>query len=76
MKINNIEYDSVVEALIALSKRLGAFEAQYEMSSEIFHTKYKGGQLDDTLDFTEWANDFQHFLALKRDIEESMRHVA
>jgi hypothetical protein len=76
MKIHNVEYDSVVDALIALSKRLGAFEARYGMSSEAFHVKFNKGQLTDSIDFVEWSNDYQHFLGLKREVEESLRHVA
>jgi len=32
--------------------------------------------MEDTLNFTEWSNDYQHYLAIKFKIEKFLRHVA
>jgi hypothetical protein len=71
-----IEYGTPLETLVALAKRLSAYELQYQMSSETFSDKFNKGQLDDRIDFIEWANDYEHFLDIKIEIEESLRHVA
>jgi len=46
------------------------------MASEDFFDKYSKGQLDDSADFIEWANDYQHYLALRPEIERQIQHVA
>ncbi len=69
MQKHRIEYDSPVEALVAVSKRLSAFEARHRMSSEDFFDQYAKGQMEDSADFVGWANDYHHFVALKLDLE-------
>jgi len=32
--------------------------------------------MEDSADFVEWANDYQHYLAIRLEIEERLRHVA
>ena len=59
------ECDSPVDALIAVTKRLSIFENRYGMETEDFFDKYSKGQMDDSLDFVEWSNDYQHYLAIK-----------
>jgi hypothetical protein len=71
-----IEYSSQLDALIAISKRLSTREERFGMASELFYDKFKKDMLDDTLDFIEWANDYQHYLDLHHNIEEKLRHVA
>ncbi len=66
-----IQYDTPLDALVALAKRLSAYELQYQMSSESFSEKFSKGQLDDRIEFIEWANDYEHFLDVKLEIEES-----
>ena len=76
MQKQRIEYDSPVEALVAVSKRLSALEARYRMSSEDFFDLYTKGQVEDSLDFVEWANDYHHFIVLKLGLEQTLRRVA
>ncbi|MFQ5632805.1 MAG: antitoxin TumA [bacterium] len=76
MKKQIITYDSPVDALIALSKRLNNYESQYRMSSEIFFDKFNKGDLDDRIDFIEWANDYEIFHEIKMKIENALEHVA
>lgn len=76
MTRERIEFDSPVEALVAVVKDLHGYESRYRMPSEEFFDRYTKGQLDDSIDFVEWANDYRHYLAIKLDLEESLRRVA
>ena len=76
MKKKRIEYDSPVDALVAISKRLNTFENLYRMESEYFSEKYSKGQLEDSADMVEWANDYAHFISIRREIEGQLRNVA
>ncbi len=71
-----IEYDSNLDALVAISKRLSRSEKQYNMSSEEFYDKFSKGVMDDIIEFTEWANDYRHYLAIYRKLEKQLRNVA
>ena len=66
MKKQRIEYDSPVDALVAIAKRLSVYEGRYQMASEEFFDKFTKGQSEDSEDFVEWANDYQHYLAIRR----------
>jgi len=37
-----------------LVRDLAELEAQYAMSSEMFHTRWSAGELDDSADFMDW----------------------
>lgn len=76
MRKQRIEYDSPVDALVAIAKRLSVFEARYKIPSEEFFDRFSKGQSEDSEDFVEWANDYQHYVAIRREIEGHLRHVA
>ncbi len=76
MQKNRIEYDSSLDALVALSKRLSWSEKNHKMASEDFYDKFSKGLLDDSIEFIEWANDYRHYLAIYRKLEKQLRHVA
>ncbi len=76
MQKTRIEYDSNLDALVAISKRLSWSEKQYKMVSEEFYDRYSKGLMDDTIEFIEWANDYRHYLAVYRKLEKQLRHVA
>ena len=75
MRKQRIEYDSPVDALVAIAKRLSIFETRYRMASEEFFDKFSKGQSEDSEDFVEWANDYQHYVAIRREIEAHVLHV-
>jgi len=75
MRKQTIEYDSPVDALVAIAKRLSVYEGRYQMASEEFFDKFSKGQSEDSEDFVEWANDYQHYMAIRRDIEAQLQHV-
>ncbi len=76
MMKHRIEYDSPLDALIVVTKRLSALESRYQMSSEDFFDQYAKGRLQDEVDFVEWANDYRHMLALKLNLQTALRHAA
>jgi hypothetical protein len=76
MRKNIISYDSIIDALVAVSKRLGSFEERHLMVSEDFYYKFKKGQVDDDIDFIEWSNDYQHYLAIRLELEKQLENVA
>ena len=76
MRKKTSRYDTSVDALVAVTKRLTSYEDRYRMISEEFFDSYTKGKLQDTEDFVEWANDYKHYMALKLEVERSIRHVA
>lgn len=76
MRRERIQYDSPVDALVAIAKRLSVYEGRYNMASEEFFDRFSKGQSEDSEDFVEWANDYQHYVAIRREIEGHLRHVA
>ncbi|MFQ5715414.1 MAG: antitoxin TumA [Candidatus Scalinduaceae bacterium] len=69
MRKQRIEYDSPVDALVAIAKRLSIYETRYRMTSEEFFDKFSKGQSEDSEDFVEWANDYQNYVVIRREIE-------
>jgi len=75
MQITRTEYDSPLDAIVAIAKRLSNYELQYHLTSEEFFDKFSKGDFDDRIDFVTWANDYRHFLALKLDLEKVLSHA-
>ncbi len=40
---------------------------------QIFFSKDEEGKLDDSKDFVEWAGDYQHYMALKHELELKLK---
>ena len=76
MRKQTIEYSSPLDALIEVAKRLNSREIQHQIGSEDFFDRYSRGQLSDDIDFVEWANDYRHYLDLRRDLEKKLQHAA
>ncbi|MFQ5676869.1 MAG: antitoxin TumA [bacterium] len=76
MQKQKIIYDSPVEAIVVLAKRLSLFEERHRLSSEDFFDKFSKGLLDDSIDFVEWSNDYRNFLSLKLELEDRLTHAA
>ena len=70
------EYDSPVDTLVALAKRLSRNEERYRMASEKFFNKYSKGLLEDSAEFVEWANDYQHYIAIRLELERQLQNAA
>jgi hypothetical protein len=69
-----IEYDSSIDALVAIAKRLNSYENRFNMSSEDFFDQYSKGKIDDNIDFVEWPNDYQNYLGIRFDIEKKLKN--
>jgi len=76
MRKQRIEYDSPVDALVTVAKRLSGYEDRYRITSEDFFDKFSKGKIEDSTDFVEWANDYQHYIAIRNDLERHLRNVA
>lgn len=76
MKKRQIQYDTPLDALVAIVKQLHAYEMQYRMDSEDFNDKFQKGQLDDSIDFIEWANAYEHYIALRAEVQQLLVDVA
>lgn len=76
MKKQTILYTSKLDALIAIAKRLSLYESQQKMDSEEFFYQYNQGLLSDDILFIEWANDYQHYIALHQELSEKLNYVA
>lgn len=58
-----------LEIGVDLSKKaLKQFEEKYKMSSEIFFDKMEKGEIDDSLDFIEWAGEYELLLRTEQKV--------
>ena len=76
MRKQTIQYTTPLDALIAITKRLGLNEGKYNIESEEFYYRYQKGEMGDDLEFMEWATDYQDYLNLRREIADRLRDVA
>jgi hypothetical protein len=76
MHKQTIQYTSPLDALVTVAKRLSLYEHQQHMDSETFFDQYSRGQLSDDTPFVEWANDYRHYLEIRRDLERKLHDVA
>ena len=70
MQKQTISYDSPLDALVSITKRLSVFEERYRMSSEDFFNRYSAGEMGDSVDFLEWSNAYEHYIAIRERIEK------
>ena len=76
MRKQRVEYDSLLDALVTIAKRLSVFEMRHQIASEDFFNKFRKGEMEDSQDFVEWANDYQHYIALRSEMEALLRNAA
>ena len=76
MKKVVITYDTPLDALLAMARQLGQFENMYRMDSDEFYYRYRMGKLPEDIDYTEWSGCYQHYLGLRREVEEQIKSVA
>jgi len=69
-------YDSQLDALVAVAKQLSLYEDRHSISSEDFYHRFSSGQMEDTAEFVEWSNAYQHFLSLRSILEKQVCHAA
>jgi hypothetical protein len=56
---------------MAVAKQVSRFEDRYKISSEDFFHRFSGGHMEDTAEFAEWSNAYQHFLSLRNILKRS-----
>ena len=76
MQKHVIKYDTSLDSLVAITKRLSSYENRFKMSSEDFFDKYSKGKMGDDIEFVEWSNDYQHYLDIRFNIEKKLKNVA
>lgn len=76
MQKQTIQYTSPIDALVAITKRLSAYEISQGLDSEDFFDQYRNGQISDDIVFIEWANDYQHYLEIRIALEEKLKYAA
>jgi hypothetical protein len=69
-------FTSPLDALVAVSKQLSLYESQRGMDSETFFDRYQKGLIDDDVGSVEWANAYQHYVALHHQLEDQLRVAA
>lgn len=69
-------YTSPLDALVAMSKQLSRYENQHGMNSETFFDRYQQGLTGDDAESVEWANAYQHYVALHQQLESQLRVAA
>ncbi len=76
MRKQTTTYTSTLDALIGLAKRLSTYEIRHGMDSEEFFNQYIQGHVSDDAAFVEWANDYRHYLEIRKNVEKSLADVA
>ena len=76
MRKQSLQFDSPLDALFAVAKRLSRYETEAGMDSEDFFGRYAKGELGDDANTIDWANDYRHFLALRGDLDERLHEAA
>ncbi len=76
MRKQTITFDSPLDALVAVAKRLSLYEVEAGMDSADFFARYARGESGDDARSVEWANDYRHFLALHDYLEERLHEAA
>ena len=76
MRKQTIQYTSPLDALVAITKRLGLREDKYRIESEEFFYLYQKGEMGDDADVMEWATDYRDYLNLRQEIANQLGDVA
>ena len=69
-------YTSPLDALVSVSKQLSLYENQRGMDSETLFDRYQKGLVGDEAISIEWANAYQHYVALHQQLESQLRVAA
>ena len=76
MRKQVVQFDSPLDALLAIAKRLSRLEAEVGMDSEEFYGRYTQGQMGDDARFVDWANDYRHYVALRNPLDKKLHEAA
>ncbi|SDY09331.1 hypothetical protein SAMN05421644_1293 [Allochromatium warmingii] len=76
MQKQSIQYDSPLDPLVAVAKRLSRYETEAGLSSEDFFNRFSQGAWRDDVQAIEWANDYRHDLALRAELGKILEAAA
>ena len=76
MRKQAVQFDSPLDALLAIAKRLSRLEAEVGTDSEEFYARYTQGQMGDDARFVDWANDYRHYVALRNALDKKLHEAA
>jgi hypothetical protein len=76
MRKQTVQYDSPLDALVAVIRRLARYEAEAGIESEEFFARYTRGEAGDDERAIDWANDYRHFLALRAELDARLHEAA
>lgn len=76
MRKQTVQYDSPLDALVAVAKRLARYEADAGIDSDEFFARYTRGEPGDDARAVAWANDYRHFLALRAELRARLHEDA
>ena len=76
MQKQSIQYDSPLDALVAIANRLSRYETEAGLSSEDFFDRFSQGFWVDDAQAFEWANDYRHYLALRAELGKILEAAA
>lgn len=51
---------------------LSSYESRYKLTPEEFYNSFSKGQLEDSEDYIEWANDYKHYVMIRHDLEDQL----
>lgn len=68
-KVLDFELNQIQSDLTATEKDLGEFEHQYNMSTADFFRQWQAGEIDDRMDYVEWASLAQMADNLRKRLE-------
>lgn len=68
-----IQYESSIDTLVAIVKRLSNYEIQHHMSSEDFFSHYQSQQLLDDVTGSEWFDDYRHYIEIRAAIIQRLK---
>lgn len=69
------ERSTPVDDLLVLVQEMKCFEQKYGLTTQEFFLKYRMGEIEDDMDFIEWAGRYRLYLDLKEKIEISLEKV-
>ncbi len=64
-----LDQTSPLDDFIRIIRDLTRFESTYQMSSSEFFVRFEKGEMDDRVDYVRWANKYEIFLEIKKDLD-------
>lgn len=65
----------IESAVEAVERRLKRFEAEFGMDSEVFYAKLQNAELDERVEYAEWAGEHEMRLRLIEQRDELRRRL-